>query len=156
MIYLNILSRSSCVNRICGCHITQSFQAHRIRLAAFFLITSMLVIAGLEASEHEWITLFDGKTLNGWDKVGSEESNREVIEGALTGTGTPSMLVCTKGPFKNFRYRAEVRINDGGNSGLYFRTSRNPTFKDGYEAQIDSTHKDPIRTGSPYGFFDIY
>ena len=87
---------------------------------------------GLTAEEDEWITLFDGKTLNGWKRLAVTKVN-EVIDGALTGTGTPSMLVCTKGPFKNFRYRAEVHINDGGNSGLYFRTSRTPTFKDGYE-----------------------
>ena len=113
----------------------------------------MIVSSGLIlAEEGTWIALFDGKTLNGWEKVGSQGSTWDVTEGALTGTGTPSMLVCTKGPFKNFRYRAEIRINDGGNSGLYFRTSRKPKFTDGYEAQIDSTHKDPIRTGSIYGF----
>ena len=66
------------------------------------------------------------------------------------------MLVCTKGPYKNFRYRAEVKINDGGNSGLYFRTTRKPGFMDGYEAQIDSTHTDPIRTGSIYGMCHVY
>jgi hypothetical protein len=66
------------------------------------------------------------------------------------------MLVCTSGPYKNFRYRAEVKISDGGNSGLYFRTTREPSFADGYEAQIDSTHRDPIRTGSLYGFCHVY
>ena len=66
------------------------------------------------------------------------------------------LLVCTKGPYKNFRYRAEVKINDKGNSGLYFRTTRKPGFSDGYEAQIDSTHTDPIRTGSLYGMCHVY
>jgi ABC-type glycerol-3-phosphate transport system substrate-binding protein len=66
------------------------------------------------------------------------------------------MLVCTKQSFKNFRYRAEIKINDGGNSGMYFRTTRKPSFTDGYEAQIDSTHKDPIRTGSIYGMCHVY
>lgn len=143
--------------RVCDYGIAGLFQLQRRRRIIFFLIASMIMSTGFTAAEEDkWIALFDGKTLNGWEKVGSEESKWAVIDGALTGTGTPSMLVCTKGPFKNFRYRAEVRINDGGNSGLYFRTSRNPTFKDGYEAQIDSTHKDPIRTGSLYGFLNIY
>ena len=157
MIYQNILSNWCWLIRVCGDRIAQAFQAQRIHFGAFFLIATMIMITGLAAAEEDtWITLFDGKTLNGWEKVGREESKWEVIDGALTGTGTPSMLVCTKGPFKNFRYRAEVRINNGGNSGLYFRASRNPTFADGYEAQIDSTHKDPIRTGSLYGFLNIY
>jgi hypothetical protein len=137
--------------------LSMSILLTRTSWAIFFYVVSLIMSTGVTAAEEDkWITLFDGETLNGWEKVGSEESKWDVIDGALTGTGTPSMLVCTKGPFKNFRYRTEVRINDGGNSGLYFRASRKPTFTDGYEAQIDSTHKDPIRTGSLYGLLHIY
>ena len=108
------------------------------------------------ADDAEWTLLFDGKTLEGWEKVGNEQSVWEVKDGAINGSGPASMLVCTKGPYKNFRYRAEIKINDGGNSGLYFRTTRKPGFSDGYEAQIDSTHRDPIRTGSLYGLCHVY
>lgn len=107
------------------------------------------------AEDNKWVSLFDGKTMNGWEVVG-EGSVWDVKDGALTGSGRPSMLVCTSGPYKNFRYRAEVKISDGGNSGLYFRTTRKPSFADGYEAQIDSTHRDPIRTGSLYGMAHVY
>jgi len=108
------------------------------------------------ADDAQWTSLFDGASLDGWETVGKEGSVWEVKDGAMTGSGPASMLVCTKGPYKNFRYRAEVKISDGGNSGLYFRTTRKPTFSDGYEAQIDSTHRDPIRTGSLYGFCHVY
>jgi hypothetical protein len=106
--------------------------------------------------DSKWVSLFDGKTMDGWEKVGKEDSHWEVIDKALAGSGTQSMLVCTTGPYKNFRYRVEVKINDGGNSGVYFRTTRRPGFSDGYEAQVDSTHKDPIRTGSIYGLCHVY
>lgn len=108
------------------------------------------------ADDAGWVALFDGQSLDGWEKVGQEASVWEVKDGAICGSGPASMLVCTKGPYKNFRYRAEIKINDGGNSGLYFRTTRKPSFTDGYEAQIDSTHKDPIRTGSLYGMCHVY
>ena len=108
------------------------------------------------AQEGKWTSLFDGKSLEGWEKVGDEKSSWEVKDGAISGSGAASMLVNTKGPYKNFRYRAEIKINDKGNSGLYFRTTRKPGFTDGYEAQIDSTHSDPIRTGSLYGFCHVY
>jgi hypothetical protein len=108
------------------------------------------------ADEGAWVPLFDGKTLDGWEKVGGDKSKWEVVDGAIVGSGQASMLVCTKGPYKNFRYRAECKINDHGNSGLYFRTTRKPSFSDGYEAQIDSTHRDPIRTGSLYGMCHVY
>jgi len=121
--------------------------------AALFVLGS---VSNLRAEEEKWIPLFDGKTMDGWEKVGGDKSHWEVKDGALSGSGNASMLVCTKGPYKNFKYRAEVKINDGGNSGMYFRTTRKPGFTDGYEAQIDSTHRDPIRTGSLYGFCHVY
>lgn len=125
-------------------------------LAATLLIFSMAATA--VAEDGEWESLFDGKTLNGWEVVSKrgKDSIWEVKDGAMTGSGPASMLVCTKGPYQNFKYRAEVKISDGGNSGLYFRTTRRPGFADGIEAQIDSTHRDPIRTGSLYGMNHVY
>ncbi|MCC7389992.1 MAG: DUF1080 domain-containing protein [Phycisphaerales bacterium] len=104
----------------------------------------------------KWVSLFDGKTLDGWKAVGSPDTKWEVVDGVIEGSGEPSMLVSTTGPYKNFRYRVEMKINDGGNSGLYFRTAPEPGFLDGYEAQVDSTHSDPIRTGSLYGMCHVY
>lgn len=106
----------------------------------------------------DWVPLFDGKTMTDWEMIAGADrkSKWEVVDGALCGSGEASMLVCTKGPYTNFRYRAEVKINDKGNSGMYFRTTRRPGFTDGYEAQIDSTHSDPIRTGSLYGMCHVF
>ena len=128
----------------------------RLSLSLVVALTMLSIAPRAGAWEKGWVSLFDGKTLDGWERVGNEKSVWEVKEGSLTGSGPASMLVCTKGPFKNFRYRAEIKINDKGNSGLYFRTSRKPGFTDGYEAQIDSTHTDPIRTGSLYGMCHVY
>jgi len=128
---------------------------HRVSIAAAALF-GFLVMGNASAQDKEWVSLFDGKSLDGWEKVGNEKSVWEVKDGAICGSGPASMLVCTHGPYKNFRYRAEIKINDKGNSGLYFRTTRKPGFSDGYEAQIDSTHRDPIRTGSLYGMCHVY
>jgi hypothetical protein len=131
-----------------------------MRCVSFRLLNAMagvLLFAGpLVAADGEWIALFDGKSLDGWEKVGKEDSVWEVRDGSLCGSGAASMLVCTKGPYKNFRYRAEIKINDGGNSGLYFRTKPRPGFTDGHELQVNSSHRDPIRTGSLYGMCHIY
>lgn len=110
----------------------------------------------LQAQDDKWISLFDGKSLDGWERVGNEKSVWEVKDGAIHGSGEASMLVNTKGPYKNFKYRTELKINDKGNSGVYFRCTPKPGFMDGYEAQVDSTHTDPIRTGSLYGFCHVY
>jgi len=125
---------------------------------AFFVAFALpfALVSPAMAEDEKWISLFDGKSLDGWEKIGHEASVWEVKDGAISGSGPASMLVCTKGPYKNFKYRAEIKINDKGNSGLYFRTTRKPGFTDGYEAQIDSTHTDPIRTGSLYGMCHVY
>lgn len=127
-----------------------------IRAWALAVTVLLTGIGSVSHAEEEWIPLFDGKSLDGWEKVGNEKSMWQVKDGAIVGSGPASMLVCTKGPYRNFRYHAEIKINDGGNSGLYFRTTRKPGFTDGYEAQIDSTHTDPIRTGSLYGMCHVY
>ncbi|WP_145171550.1 3-keto-disaccharide hydrolase [Rubripirellula lacrimiformis] len=120
------------------------------------LFTATLTPSNATAEDGKWVSLFDGKTLDGWKKVGKDESHWEVKDGEMRSGGEISMLTSTTGPYKNFRYRVEMKINDGGNSGLYFRTTENPGFMDGYEAQVDSTHTDPIRTGSLYGFCHVY
>lgn len=122
----------------------------------FLFVAAIALTTTATAQDDQWVSLFDGKTMDGWEVVGKKDGTWAVKDGALSGNGAPSMLVNTSGPYRNFRYRAEVKISDGGNSGMYFRTTRKPTFSDGYEAQIDSTHKDPIRTGSIYGMCHVY
>jgi hypothetical protein len=73
-----------------------------------------------------------------------------VEEGVIVGSGPHSHLFSERGDYQNFRYRVEVKINDHGNSGQYFRTEFGPDFPKGYEAQINSTHGDRIRSGSLY------
>lgn len=129
----------------------------RFLMSGLLVAIAFLPSNALYAQEAKWTPLFDGKTMEGWEKVGKDETSKwEITDGAIAGSGGASMIVCTKGPYKNFKYRAEVKINDKGNSGLYFRCSRKPGFTDGYEAQIDSTHTDPIRTGSLYGMCHVY
>jgi hypothetical protein len=103
-------------------------------------------------SEAGWVSLFDGKTLSGWTPLamGNQKSNWEVKDGVLEGSGGQSMLYSPRGDYQNFKYRAEVKINDKGNSGMYVRTPKEATFMNGYEIQVNSTHSDPIRTGSLY------
>ena len=99
------------------------------------------------AAGEKWTSLFDGETLSGWTMLalGKGESNWDVKDGALVGSGAQSMLFSPKGDYKNFRFRAEIKINDGGNSGMYIRTPKEATFTKGHEIQINSSHKDPVR-----------
>jgi hypothetical protein len=99
-----------------------------------------------------WVQLFNGKNLDGWKTHPKDKARWEVKDGILIGSGPSGHLFSERGDYKNFRYRVEAMINDGGNSGQYFRTQFGPSFPKGYEAQINCTHRDPVKTGSLYGF----
>src|SRR6266516_243250 len=101
-----------------------------------------------------WIQLFNGKDLTGWKTHPDDKAKWEVKDGILIGSGPSGHLFSEKSDYKNFRYRVEAMINDNGNSGQYFRTKFGPGFPKGYEAQINSTHGDIIRTGSLYPSFN--
>ena len=77
-------------------------------------------VAPAAEPEAGWTSLFDGKTLSGWESLplGKQVSNWEVKDGVLEGSGGQSMLFSPKGDYKNFKFGAELKINDKGNSGM--------------------------------------
>src|SRR6516225_6639719 len=118
-------------------------------------LTLLLAAAASAADTDGWISMFDGKTLNGW-KANENPEAWTVRDGCITGDGERSHLFWMTRECENCEFKAEVKINHGGNSGMYFRTAFGPGFPKGYEAQVNSTHSDPVRTGSLYGFVKIY
>ena len=105
--------------------------------------------------DKDWVQLFNGKDLEGWMTHPDDKAKWEVKEGVLVGTGEAGHLFSKRDDYENFIYRVEAKINDHGNSGQYFRTKYGPSFPKGYEAQINSTHSDPVRTGSLYNFVAV-
>ena len=108
------------------------------------------------SSEGNWVSLFDGKTLGGWTTADGTPGNWKVEDGVIHGSGPASHLFSPRGDYKNFKYRAEVKIADKANSGMYFRTRKEKGFPPGYEAQVNSTHTDPVKTGSLYSHVKVF
>lgn len=98
------------------------------------------------SQEAGWVTLFDGKSLDGWDQVG--ESNWRVEDGAIVvdkmAGKDPGYLVSKK-PYKNFVVRVEFWSSDDANSGIYFRCldPKKITDRTCYEANIFDQRPDP-------------
>lgn len=101
-------------------------------------------------AEQGFVSLFNGKDLAGWKTHPNDKAKWEVKDGTIVGTGPAGHLFSERDDYENFHLRFEVKINNKGNSGQYFRTKFGPGFPAGYEAQINSTHNDKIRTGSLY------
>jgi len=102
--------------------------------------------------------LFNGKDATGWKTNPVRPGNWRVESGVLVGSGPgASYLYSERGDFADFELHVESRINNGGNSGVYFRApfgpirpSNDPNWLEGYEAQINCTGPDVNRTGSLY------
>jgi hypothetical protein len=149
----------------------------RIALATCVLATLGLPSASRADDGDGWVQLFNGKDLTGWKmypkpgggisdltekkvdgKVVAFEGTVKgkkiplwrVEDGMIIGGGPSTHLFTDRGDYTDFQFRVEAKINDHGNSGQYFRTAFGPGFPTGYEAQINATHADPIRTGSLY------
>jgi hypothetical protein len=101
-----------------------------------------------------FIALFNGKDLYGWKPHPFGKASWEVENGILTGRGGVGHLFHLGTTVENFHLRVEAMINDGGNSGVYFRTPFGTVTpqgypQGGYEAQINSSSlTDPRKTGS--------
>jgi len=107
-----------------------------------------------------WISLFDGKSLNGW-KVGENASTFSVRDGAIVANGPVAHLFydgeVKNHDFKNFEFKADVMTTPGSNSGLYFHTAYQDSSwpRKGYEVQVNNSHGDWRRTGSLYAIQDV-
>ncbi|MAT14697.1 MAG: hypothetical protein CMJ46_05430 [Planctomyces sp.] len=102
---------------------------------------------GTSVSVDGFVPLFNRKDLNGWTTHFSQPgiwrvSDDHTIVG-WSNRGASHMYSVRE--YGNFHLRVEARVNDGGNSGIYFRSSASPEFPngenlwpDGYEAQISN------------------
>jgi serine/threonine protein kinase len=95
-----------------------------------------------------FVSLFNGKDLTGWKWHPSQVGNWRVEHGILIGSGPSitSHLYTQRGDYKDFHLRIEARINEGGNSGVYFRTrfgpaqpAKQPRWLIGYNAKMDTS-----------------
>jgi hypothetical protein len=91
-------------------------------MASVVMIASSLGSITL-ADEEGWVSLFDGKTLDGW-KVRGGFASYTVENGSIVGStveGSPNTFLC-KGDFKDFILELEVKCDPALNSGVQVRS----------------------------------
>jgi len=111
-------------------------------------------------SQDGWISLFDGKTLTGW-RASENPATFRVENGEIVVHG-PRAHLFYDGPvrnheFKDFELKADVMTKPGANSGIFIRTTFQPTDwpSKGYEVQVNNSQSDWRRTGSLYAVRDV-
>lgn len=115
--------------------------------------------------EEGFVSLFDGKTLDGW-RIGENAELFSIRDGLIVMESPaenrkPAHLFyvgdVNHHDFKNFHLRVDVMTFPKANSGIYFHTqyqeSSYPKF--GIECQVDNSHGDWRRTGSLWGIRNI-
>lgn len=125
------------------------------QLLRMMAVATMATIGTAAADDGPgWISLFNGKDLSGWKAAG--QGAFEVVDGAIRVSGGPAHLFSEQ-EFKDFEFKAEVRTTKGSNSGIYFHTRFQAEGwpVQGFEAQVNVSHTDPIRTGSLYGVVNV-
>ncbi len=99
------------------------FQKTRVVTIAFTLLLFMQ-FQTCGAAEEGFVSLFDGKTLEGW-AVRSGKATYAIVDGTIVGTTAtegPNTFLCSKREFANFELRLEVRCDAELNSGIQIRS----------------------------------
>ena len=94
-------------------------------------------------TEGGWVTLFDGKNLDNFDKVG--DANWRIEDGAVVADKGNGFLV-TKNTYTDYQIRAEFWVDSDANSGIFIRCTDPEKIgsASAYEVNIWDTRPDPI------------
>lgn len=111
------------------------------------ILTSLLslsfVLFSCEKKQNDFIPLFNGKNLDGWE-IKNGTAPFTVEDGVIVGTytsGTPNTFLCTKKSYGDFILTFESYLGEETNSGVMFRAQSRPEYRDGrvhgYQMEMD-------------------
>ena len=125
-------------------------------LQGFFIVAIMalsLILVSYKVADHTgilqkgFVSIFDGKTLNGWE---GDSAYWRVENGSIVGEITPatllkrnSFLIWRGGTPADFELSLEFKISKAGNSGINYRSEELkdlPFAVKGYQLDIDGSN----------------
>lgn len=133
---------------------------HLSILASLAIVGTLMLSMRSPEPANGWVTIFDGKTFNGW-KAAEHPETFTIADGAIQVFGDRAHLFYEgevgNHNFKNFEFKVTVMTTPGSNSGLFIHTAYQPEGwpSKGYEIQVNQTHTDWRKTGSIYAVQDV-
>jgi hypothetical protein len=127
-----------------------------MRLSLWGGITGVLFLAtaGLAADQDGFVSLFDGKTLEGWTQRNGL-ATYSVEDGAIVGRtakNSPNSFLCSDRAYCDFELLVDVRVDPGLNSGIQIRSRSSKDFNNervhGPQVEIETA---PGESGYIYG-----
>ncbi|MFT7436540.1 MAG: hypothetical protein ACI8UX_002340 [Psychromonas sp.] len=95
----------------------------------------------------DWMPLFNGKNFDGWNQKNGE-AKYTIEKGEIVGTtvaNTPNSFMCTNETYGDFVLELELKVAEGMNSGVQFRSVSTPDYKEGrvhgYQMEIDPSDR---------------
>jgi hypothetical protein len=119
---------------------------------ALFIAGSSLAAERTQEPSTGWVSLFNGRDLTNWVKVGNE--TWEVEHGAIHGIGVTKEYgyLRTEGKYRDFHLALRFKCDADGNSGVFYHADFTPgtvTISQGVQVEIDRTIGK--HTGGLYG-----
>src|SRR5215475_1257823 len=115
-----------------------------IATAAWLLVAFIAIANPPQASGQSagWVTVFDGKSLDGWEQLG--DANWRVEDGAIVADRGNGFLV-TKNAYGDFQVKVEFWAEDDTNSGIFIRCTdpAKVTAANAYEVNIWNKRPEP-------------
>jgi hypothetical protein len=105
-------------------------------------IAILFACAAALAAEQGWVSLFNGKDLEGWEQINGL-AKYEAKDGAIVGTSvpnSPNSFLCTKKHYSDFELEFEVKVDRELNSGVQIRSHSLKEYQKGrvhgYQVEI--------------------
>lgn len=96
------------------------------------VVLTLIFSAAPSFAEDGWVSLFDGKTLNGWKRAALGIAEYKVVDGTIYGKtveGSGNTFLASIKEYGDFELEFEVKVHDALNSGVQIR-SREKTEQD--------------------------
>ena len=119
------------------------------------LLLFLISLLPLSMASQEWIPLFNGEDLEGWEQVG--DGNFILEDGLLKTSGGMGLLYYKDRKFENAKIKVVYKGADKNNAGVFIRIPEKPEeawmpVNKGFEVQIDDREDEYHRTGVLYSF----
>jgi hypothetical protein len=124
------------------------------KLISMFALVVALAMPVSAESENGFVSLFDGKTLDGW-KCNNKKEDFSIEDGAIKANGNCTHLFydgkVNDAKFKNYVLKLDVMTRKNSNGGVFIGTAyQQEGWPSGFEVQVNNTQSDPQKSGSLY------
>ena len=114
-------------------------------------LSALILLSGVyfscNSKSGSWVSLFDGKSLDGW-KILNGTAEYKVENGEIIGiskTGTPNTFLVTEKNYGDFILEFEMKMDAGLNSGVQIRSLSSDGYMDGrvhgYQVECDNSER---------------